>query len=122
MRAVESVDALRGLAEAMRRGSKRSRLRLTAGVCPQNHTLLEVFRGGDGLLWVVYPWGNQYTDTTLMAEALGGEQDMGALLDSDGDMVLLPRCRCKDVWSVKHLEIQSAINQEHRRFVVSGVS
>ncbi len=45
---------LAGLGKALRRGSKRSRLRLAQAVCPQNHTLAEVFRGDDGEPWVVF--------------------------------------------------------------------
>jgi hypothetical protein len=52
-RLAADMEALRPTMDAFRRGTKRSRLRLTQVVCPKGHTLLEVFptRGGPVALW-----------------------------------------------------------------------
>lgn len=42
------TDNLEGLRAALKRGTKRSRLRLAVVVCPKGHTLIEMFRGDDG--------------------------------------------------------------------------
>lgn len=49
----EFFPALTWLRDALSRGSKRSRLRLTMAVCPAGHSLVEVYRGSDGLLYVI---------------------------------------------------------------------
>lgn len=79
----EQFPALGGLRDALSRGTKRSRLRLTAAVCPSSHTLVEVYRGSDGELYAlswedlpssIYPSGSngalQYLDGTPRRRAV----------------------------------------------------
>lgn len=53
MTSPDPMQALTPALDAFRRGTKRSRLRLFAAVCPSGHTLLEVFPTGSGAvaLW-----------------------------------------------------------------------
>ena len=122
MMLVAEVQELTPVFAAIQRGSKRSRLRLTAAVCPKNHVVAEVFRGSDGDLYVIYALGGLLSERVTYAEPLGRRLPGRGQSVGPGDIVVLAlgaRCRCSDVWSIEHREFEEAITAGRRRFVVS---
>jgi hypothetical protein len=119
----DEVDELRPVWEALRRGTKRGRMRVLAAVCPRSsHTIAEVFRGSDRELYAVWASGGLWSERTLHADRLrvaGGPG--GQALDSRGRRVILnPRCRCSDGWSLTHEELLDAVGSGTTRLVVGG--
>jgi len=111
-RELADVPELRSVGDAVARGSRRSSVRLVAGVCPDcNQTVVEVFRGSDSELYAVYRFG-------LSKGAVPARVATMLLRGSDQDIA--PRCRCKDVRIVWHSELIQALDLGKKRVVLTG--
>lgn len=108
---------------AMSRGTKRSKLRVAAVVCPNDHTVVEVYKGTSGTLWGLYP-----TERPGSGRSTGTKDHYVADLHNTehampGMTVLSARslwCRCRDADLVVFVEhIRSAIEAGQRRIVLT---
>ena len=106
---------------AIARGTKRSRLRLTAATCTNNHTLLEVFRGDNEALYVVYRERSTFSDRVFMTQALDTDLNANEREMHADNPIATAGCRCKQRWEIPWSGIQDALRAKRRRFVV-GVS
>jgi hypothetical protein len=113
---IEEVPELGPVVDAMKRGSKRSRLRLTVAVCPANHTLVEVFRGRNKHLYAVANVASIHSNRHLEVDDLDEE---GYGLNSLGEEIVSASCRCNEQWQVTYDALLVAVTSGRRRFVVS---
>lgn len=102
------VDALRPVFDALRRGTKRSRLRLLVYVCERGHTLLEVFPTAAGPYAVWREHGGRRGPGTYLAVPI----PPAPILDSYGAR---PACHCSASLDVATDEIRADLDRGRRR-------
>jgi hypothetical protein len=106
-RLLAEVDALHVVGDALRRGTKRSRLRLLVAVCPNNRTLAEVFRGSDNHDYIVFRWSVQVGAPIRV---------WAARLDDDPWHAV--RCRCHQAVVVDMQTLRAGMARGERRVVI----
>jgi hypothetical protein len=102
------VDALRTLGDGLRRGTKRSRLRLLVAVCPNNRTLAEVFRGSDNHDYIVFRWSVQVGAPIKVWAARLDDETWHAV-----------RCRCHQTVVVDMQTLRDGMASGDRRVVIN---
>lgn len=115
---VPAVDMpeLQPLWAALRRGTKRSKMRQLVAVCTQGHTLLEVFPTATGPVMIWQDGGRleqgERTPVTMMATHAGK-------LDPswEGDWVQVSVCRCQERAALDKVKLGEAIRGGARRVV-----
>ncbi len=123
-RRAEEVPALRPILDALRRGTKRSKLRLLVVVCPAGHTLLEVFPTSVG---PVALWDSRNRD--LLGRRPAGQRGPDYitqwtcdLLDPPYGMPIVgPHCRCTKYQQIARHWLHQQVQSGARRVVAPGV-
>lgn len=122
---VEDCSEMAPLLQAFARGTRRSRLRLLVAVCPQGHTLLEVFptSAGARVLWRERQhW--KYQDDS--GQVLEHDDQVWTVVDLDSgsdaledDDLVGGACRCTEESGARLSWLRSQVEQGLRRVVIT---
>lgn len=116
-------DDLAHIFRAMSRGTKRSKLRSAAVVCPKGHTLVEIYRGSSRTLWGMFPTERPDSGRSKSQKGWNAVDLSNITHHMPGQTSLTSRtlwCRCSDSSFVVFVEpIRDAVEVGQHRIVLT---